>query len=109
MKKFREFSSLTINVEKCEASWIGRAKNRTSKPIRCKWSSLTKNCIKILGIQFSSNKALAEKENFYTLSLDCCALLNSYLTFGNKDGYLWQGKFRFLNLWLHPSQYTLPL
>ena len=26
MKKFREFSSLTINVEKCEASWIGRAK-----------------------------------------------------------------------------------
>ena len=30
MKQFREFSSLTINVEKCEASWIGRAKNRTS-------------------------------------------------------------------------------
>ena len=31
MKKFREFSSLTINDEKCEASWIARAKNRTSK------------------------------------------------------------------------------
>ena len=46
MKKFREFSSLTISVEKCDASWIGRAKNRTSKPIRCKWSSLTKSCIK---------------------------------------------------------------
>ena len=76
MKKFREFSSLTINVEKREASWIGRAKNRTSKPIRCKWSSLTKSCIKILGIHFSYNKALAEKENFYSLSLDCCALLN---------------------------------
>ena len=27
MKMFREFSSLTNNVEKCEASWIGRAKN----------------------------------------------------------------------------------
>ena len=64
MKKFREFSSSTINVEKCEASWIGRAKNRTSKPIRCTWSSLTKSCIKILGIHFSYNKALAEKENF---------------------------------------------
>ena len=76
MKKFREFSSLTINVEKREASWIGRAKNRTSKPIRCKWSSLTKSCIKILGIHFSYNKALAEKENFYSLSLDCRALLN---------------------------------
>ena len=64
MKKFREFSSLRINVEKCEASWIGRAKNRTSKPIKCKWSSLTKSCIKILGIHFSYNKALAEKETF---------------------------------------------
>ena len=42
----------------------------------CKWSSLTKSCIKILDIHFSHNKALAEKENFYSLSLDCRALLN---------------------------------
>ena len=76
MKEFRVFSSLTINVEKCEASWIGRAKNQTSKPIKCKWTSLTKSCIKILGIHFSYNKALAEKENFYNLSLDCRTLLN---------------------------------
>ena len=79
MKQFRESSSLTINVEKCEASWIGRAKYRTSKPIRCKWSSLTKSCIKILGIHFSYNKALAEKENFYNLSLDCRALLKVHM------------------------------
>ena len=64
MKEFRVFSSLMINVEKCEASCIGRAKNRTSKPVKCKWTSLTKSCIKILGIHFSYNKALAEKENF---------------------------------------------
>ena len=76
MKKFQEFSSLTINVEKCEASWIARAKNRTLKLIRCKWSSLTKICIKILGIHFSYNKALAEKENFYSLNLNCRALFN---------------------------------
>ena len=25
MKKFRQFSSLTINVEKCEVSWIGKS------------------------------------------------------------------------------------
>ena len=59
-----------------QASWIGRAKNRTSKPIRSKWSSLSKSCIKILGIHFSYNKALAEKENFNSLSLGCRALLN---------------------------------
>ena len=40
------------------------------------WSSLTKSCIKILGVHFSYNKVLAEKENFYSLSLDCRALLN---------------------------------
>ena len=78
MRKFQEFSSLTIDVENSEASWIGRAKNRTSKPIRCKWSSLTKSCIKVLGIHFSYNKALAEMENFYSLSLDCRASLNMW-------------------------------
>ena len=46
------------------------------KPIRCKWSSLTTSCIKILGIHFSYNKVLAVKENFYSLNLDCRALLN---------------------------------
>ena len=55
---------------------LGGTKNRTSKPISCKWSSLTKSCIKILGIHFSYTKALVEKESFYSLSLDCWALLN---------------------------------
>ena len=74
MKEFQVFSSITINVEKCEASWIGGAKNRTSKLVKSKWTS--KSCIKILGIHFSYNKAHAEKENFYNLSLDCRTLLN---------------------------------
>ena len=76
MKEFQVFSSLMINVEKCEAGWVGRAKNRISKLVKCKWTSLTKSCIKILGIHFSYNKALAEKEHFYNLSLDCRTLLN---------------------------------
>ena len=76
IKEFQVFSSLMINVEKCEGSWIGRAKNRTSKPVKCKWNSLTKSCIKILGIHFSYNNAIAEKENFFNLSLDCRTLLN---------------------------------
>ena len=38
--------------------------------------SMYSNIFKILGIRFSYNKALAEKENFYSLSLDCRALLN---------------------------------
>ena len=52
------------------------SQKRTSKPVKCKWTSLTKSCIKILGIHFSYNKALAEKENSYNLSLDCRTLLN---------------------------------
>ena len=76
MKPFYEFSSVKINVEKCEACWLGKARHRTTQPARCKWTSLTKSCIKILCITFSYNKALADKENFYTLSLDCRTLLN---------------------------------
>ena len=76
MKRFQEFSSLKINVKKCEACWLGKARHRTTQPASCKWTSLTKSCIKILGITFSYNKALADKENYYTLSLDCHTLLN---------------------------------
>ena len=53
LKKFEEFSSLRINVERCEACWIRRAKNRNTKPVKCKWTSLTKSSIKILGICFT--------------------------------------------------------
>ena len=74
--KFERFSSLRINVEKCEACWNGRAKNRNTKPAKCKWTSLTKSSIRILGICFSYDKALVEKDNFYNLSLDCRTLLN---------------------------------
>ena len=42
---------------------------------RVSGAPLQKSCIKILGIHFSCNKALVEKENFYNLSLDCWALL----------------------------------
>ena len=77
LKKFEEFSLLRINVEKCEACWIGRAKkNHNTKPVKCKWTSLTNSSIKILGICFSYDKALVEKDNFYNLSLDCHTLPN---------------------------------
>ena len=44
--------------------------------MKCKWTSLTKSSIKILGICFSYDKALVEKDNFYKLSLDYRTLLN---------------------------------
>ena len=37
---------------------------------------LLKKCIKILGINFSYNKALAIKENYYDLAIDCRRWLN---------------------------------
>ena len=70
------FSSLKMNVEKCEACWIGRSKGDTDKPVKCKWISLTNNTIKILGTHFSYNKLLEKKMNFYYLVTDCRILLN---------------------------------
>ena len=76
MGKFQEFSSLKFSVDKCEVCWIGGAKISLSKPVRCKWIPLTKKCIKVLGINFSYNKTLTNKENCYDLAVDCHALLN---------------------------------
>ena len=66
MKRFQKFSSLKINVDKFEAYWLGEARHWTTQPAQCKWTSRTKSCIKILGITFSYDKDLADKENFYT-------------------------------------------
>ena len=77
MKKFEVFSSLKINEEKCEAGWIGKAKIAcVTKIISCKWRSMTQNTIKILGVHFSYDKKLADKENFCKPIIDGRALLN---------------------------------
>ena len=65
-----------MNVEKCEACWIGRSKGDTDKPVKCKWISLTNNTMKILGTHFSYNKLLEKEMNFYNLVTDCRTLLN---------------------------------
>ena len=76
MKKFEVFSSLKINVEKCEAGWVGKPKNCVTKMISCKWRSVTQSNIKILGVHFSYDKKLADKENFCTPIIDGRTLLN---------------------------------
>ena len=75
MKKFEVFLSLKINVEKCEAGWIGKAKNCVTKIISCKWRSVTQSTIKILGVHFSYGKKLADKENFCKPIINGRALL----------------------------------
>ena len=76
MKKFEAFSSLKTNAEKCEAGWIGKAKNCVTKIILCKWWSMTQSNIKILRVHFSYDKKLADKENFCKPIIDGRALLN---------------------------------
>ena len=76
MKKFEVFSSLKINVEKCEAGWIGKAKYGVTKIISCKRRSMTQSTIKILGVHFSYDKKLADKENFCKSIIHGRALLN---------------------------------
>ena len=76
MHEFENYSSLRANVDKCESCWIGKAKKKVSKPIKCRWTSLAKISIKILGIYFSYDKRLAEKDNFYSLMLSCRSLLD---------------------------------
>ena len=48
MKVYEMFSSLRVNVDKSEACWIGKAKGRTDKPLKCRWVCLQTDAIKIL-------------------------------------------------------------
>ena len=58
------FSSLKLNVEKCEACWIGAEKDSPAKPINCKWVSIASEAIRTLGIYNSYDTDLVEKLNF---------------------------------------------
>ena len=62
------YSSLKINLEKCEACWLGRAKFRDKKPIACKWNALNNDCIRILGSFLNYDEALSQKVNFLTVT-----------------------------------------
>ena len=61
---FGNYSSLRLNEEKSEASWIGSNKSNTSKPLPCKWVNLTNDRIKILGCYGSYCQDLSEKYTF---------------------------------------------
>ena len=80
VKGFELFSSLKMNVEKCEACWIGNSKSKAVKPVQCKWISLKSNTIKILGTHFSYDKILEQKMNFSNLRIECHTIS------GNRDG-----------------------
>ena len=59
-----QFSSLKIYLNKCEACWPGRAKNRITKPIGCEWVCLVSDSIKVLGSHFNYDQDLTNKLNF---------------------------------------------
>ena len=65
-----QFSSLKINLNKCEACWLGRAKNRSTKPIDCKWVCLVSDSIKVLGSHFSYDQDLTNKLNFLSCTIN---------------------------------------
>ena len=63
-KTFQEFSSLKLNLEKCQACWIGAAKDKSDTPINCNWININHHQVVTLGVFDSYNCSLAEKHNF---------------------------------------------
>ena len=58
---FEEFSSLKLNLDKCQACWIGSAKSKLDTPIDCNWVNIEKDIILTLGIFNSYDQSLADK------------------------------------------------
>ena len=63
-KTFQEFSPLKLDLEKCEACWIGAAKDKSDTPINCNWVKINHHQVVTLGVFNSYNCSLAEKHNF---------------------------------------------
>ena len=78
MSLYSKYSSLRANCEKCKASWIGGSKTSYEKPVNCRWVSLVSGTIKILGIHFSYNKKLVQKESFTNTVTYCKRILGKW-------------------------------
>ena len=61
LEMFYEFSSLKINLKKSEIGWLGKKGSLESKGI--KYIDFEKNGLRILGIFFSYNRKLCDKNN----------------------------------------------
>ena len=67
MQYFEEFSSLKLNLDRCQACWIGSAKSKLDRPIDCNWVNIEKDKLLTLGIFDSYDQSLADKYNFLNL------------------------------------------
>ena len=67
MYTFEEFSSFKLNLDKCQACWIGSAKSKLHRPIDCNWVNVEKDKISTLGIFNRYDQSLADKYNFLNL------------------------------------------
>ena len=85
---FQTFSSLKLNVEKCEACWIGTEKDNLAKPINCKWVNIASEAIRTLDIFNSYDTDLVEKLNF----LDSLKPLNDVIRAWEPRGLSFAGK-----------------
>ena len=64
---FEEFSSLKLNLDKCQACWTGSAKSKLNMPINCNWVNTEKDKTLTLGIFNSYDQSLANKYDFLNL------------------------------------------
>ena len=79
---FSKYSSLNLNVNKSEISWIGKWKNKADNPNNLNLIDLNKETIKILhvGIHYSYNKKLMNERNFMKAFSNFKTVLNMWKT-----------------------------
>ena len=70
------YSGLKVNLEKCEACLLGKAKFRDNKPIACKLTVINNGSIRILGSFFSYNPLLSQKVNFLMVTESIHTIVN---------------------------------
>ena len=58
---------LKVNLDKCEACWIGASKFNTDTPLGCSWVSLTNGSIRVLGNFISYNDLIAHQLTFLNI------------------------------------------
>ena len=67
---FGDYSSLKLNLDKCQGCWIEAAEGKLDTPLQCGWINTEREIILVLGIYLSYNRSLVENCHFLNI-LSC--------------------------------------
>ena len=98
LKEYEKATNAKVNVDKTEALWVGKWKNRTDKPLNLKW---TNSHIKFLGIYVGNKVGASGTKNIADLNFaEQIESIKNKMSYWRGKGVSIMGRAKVLNIFI---------